>query len=631
MRKALGIFGLLFFSALVFGVQFYPTVVDNKLANGRDFALWENKTIYNRTYHVAQNQSNASDGNDGTELYPFKTINKAAQLLKSGERVIIHSGLYRESVNPKYGGSTPDKMISYEAAKGDDVVVCGSVLVSAELFENSKGWVFSGKVLNQTNDSSSHFWQINLNPDWFKGYNPFGMLNLPNDIEWLNYKQAKMEVYFQRRGLIFIDNTKANQVATPSELSKAPDFSFWVEHNGLRIHIKLPKDKSPKDCKLEFTNVEQVFAPQEYGLGYIQLKGLTFRHAGNGFPVPQRGMVSTSRGHHWIVEDCIFEWANSVGIDMGNESWTTTDQSEIAQHVFRGNVVRNCGIAGLQCYRAKSMLVEDNLFENIGFHDAEHAFESGGIKFHQAENCLIRRNIFSKITHAPGLWLDYKSNKNCRITSNLFSDITTARGGIYIEVSRNNCLVDHNIFYKMRCQYWLSGEYGAGGSAFYTDGSDSINFVNNLIIDAENTGYGAYLNAERIVDMRGGITCNHRVENNIFIDCKKHAIEFANMNNYSNNNFFASPRPGYIKIGNPAPSLLLDIDATRSLYKWDLNSKIVNIDYKFDQDNRTYTLVLKNEITILDGVNLKTGVNILNIDPRKLFNESMSTQYQVDK
>ncbi len=47
-------------------------------------------------------------------------------------------------------------------------------------------------------------------------------------------------------------------------------------------------------------------------------------HAGNGFPVPQRGLVSTNRGHHFIFEDNTFEWANSVGLDIGNEDWAAS-------------------------------------------------------------------------------------------------------------------------------------------------------------------------------------------------------------------------------------------------------------------------------------------------------------------
>ncbi|NDP21265.1 MAG: hypothetical protein GZ091_09325 [Paludibacter sp.] len=117
----------------------------------------------------------------------------------------------------------------------------------------------------------------------------------------------------------------------------------------------------------------------------------------------------------------------------------------------------------------------------------------------------------------------------------------------------------------MRSQYWLSGDYGAGGSAFYTDGFDSINFVNNLIINTKNTGYGAYLNAERLVNMRGGITIDHRVERNVFIDCKKYAIEFANTRNFSDDNLYFNSKSGYIKIENPLPPLLFDIEATNKL------------------------------------------------------------------
>ena len=120
-----------------------------------------------------------------------------------------------------------------------------------------------------------------------------------------------------------------------------------------------------------------------------------------------------------------------------------------------------------------------------------------------------------------------KQRKIAELPQNVFSDITTARGAVYLEASHNHSRVDHNIFHKLRSQYWLSGDYGAGGSALYTDGTDSIDFDHNLAIDIENTGYGAYLNAKRIVGDRGGITRWHDVRHNIFYDCQKHSIEFA--------------------------------------------------------------------------------------------------------
>ena len=584
---------------------------DNLLADGKPFVSWEKPQQFSKTYYVDQHHLKASDANAGTEKMPFKTVSAAARILKAGERVVIKKGLYRESVHPAQGGASPDKMISYEAAPGEEVVICGSVEVPASYFAKSQGWVF-GK-----NSSELNVWQIDLNPEWFEGYNPFGMTNLMSDTEWLDYKRANMTAHFQRRGLLFANGQKLTQVAKPAEMDDAPDLSFWPENNGLRLHVKLPVGKKPADYRFEVTNKEQVFAPRQYGLGYIRLKGITFRHAGNGFPVPQRGLVSTTRGHHWIVEDCIIEWANSVGIDIGNESWSTTEPVEIAHHIVRRNIIRNCGISGLQCYIAKSILLEDNLFEKIGFHNAEHAFESGGVKFHQAENCLIRRNVFSQLTYAPGLWLDYNSNTNCRITNNMFADISTARGGIYIEVSKRNCRVDHNVFYNIRCQYWLSGDYGAGGSAFYTDGSDSIHFDHNVMVNIENTGYGSYLNAERIVGMRGGITSFHTLSNNIFVDCRKHCIEFPNTRNFSDNNLFINPKPAYIKLTNPAPALLLDKDAATTLYGWEKNSRTGIATYSFDSTKIALSLNFDSTSFIPDGFE-KIENKLIFKDPRKL-------------
>lgn len=45
----------------------------------------------------------------------------------------------------------------------------------------------------------------------------------------------------------------------------------------------------------------------------------------NGFPVPQRGLVSTNRGHHWIIEDNTLLWANGVSLDVGKEDWEAID------------------------------------------------------------------------------------------------------------------------------------------------------------------------------------------------------------------------------------------------------------------------------------------------------------------
>jgi hypothetical protein len=593
----------------------YKKIEEDNLANGESFPFWEKHVDYSDVYHVDRNHPSAHDRNPGTEDQPFKTISRAAEVLQPGEKVIIHEGVYRESVHPARGGTAPDKLIAYEAEEDEKVVVKGSVVLPSDEWQPATGWKYGNP------DKHVEVWEFDLSNIELNGYNPFGMLNLMHDREHFQYKkEVNMRPHFKRRGMIFLNGKPIEQVLKPVELASKDSGAFWVEHNGLTVHLRFPHNTSPDDFLIEASVKEQLFVPKKYGLGYIKLKGLTFTHAANGFPVPQRGMVSSNRGNHWIIENCVIEWANSLGIDLGNEMWHTEDQPGLGYHIIRGNIIRHCGISGLQAMNANTLLVEDNLFEHIGWRDAELAFESGGIKFHRANNTLIRRNVFRNITYAPGIWMDYHSNNNCRITRNVFTNITTARGGVYIEVCHRQGRVDHNFFHNLDGQYWLSGDPGAGGSALYTDGSDSLIFDHNFALDMENSGYTDYINAKRIVGMRGGITRWHKILNNIFIDCRTHTVEVANKYNFLNNNWYSLVNPGYIKIGNPAPPLLLDLKACRKLYGWEEKGKITDLKAIFNSEE--LTLTVKSEKENLRGGNLsgpfKTlELNNVSIDPRK--------------
>lgn len=74
------------------------------------------------TYHVSVNNSMASDANSGTEQYPFKTLAKAAQVAFAGDTVIIHEGVYRETLAPKNNGAAMAP-ITFCAAEGENVVI----------------------------------------------------------------------------------------------------------------------------------------------------------------------------------------------------------------------------------------------------------------------------------------------------------------------------------------------------------------------------------------------------------------------------------------------------------------------------------------------------------------------------
>ena len=94
-----------------------------------NFVSWEQPLTFSKTYYVDNNSAKADDNGPGTSEQPFRTINKAAQVLQPGERVVIASGTYRECVRPVRGGTGPAQMISYEAAPGAKVFIKGSEIL----------------------------------------------------------------------------------------------------------------------------------------------------------------------------------------------------------------------------------------------------------------------------------------------------------------------------------------------------------------------------------------------------------------------------------------------------------------------------------------------------------------------
>ena len=362
-----------------------PTDLTAVLPDGRMFEFWEVEPKYEREIHVNNRHPDASDDNDGTIDRPLRTINAAAQIATPGTRVLIHGGVYRETVHPAMGGTGPDRMISYEAYQGEEVIIKASVEVKE--FKPSVGWRFWRGFRREPDSADLKIWEIELDPEDFKGYNPFCAVNVLHDRLYLEYDKTDMTPYLNRRGMVFVDGKPMKQVPLPYMLGES-DNTYWVEANGQKVHIRLPGDADPHNHVIEVTNREQCFAPKVPFLAYIKVKGLTLAHAATGAPVPQRGSLSCYRGHHWIIEDCVIDWANGVGIDCGNECWHhTIEPGQVIGHtIIRRNVIRNVGVCGIAGMWVSGMLIEDNLIEGTGWQRMELSWEAGGIKLHNSVN-----------------------------------------------------------------------------------------------------------------------------------------------------------------------------------------------------------------------------------------------------
>jgi hypothetical protein len=97
-----------------------------------------------KTYYVS---TTGDDGHDGLSLdSPFRTVQKAASVMKPGSRCLIRQGIYRETVRPAYTGIA-GATLSFEAYNGENVVIDGADPIT--------GWtVHSGSIYKAPMPSS---------------------------------------------------------------------------------------------------------------------------------------------------------------------------------------------------------------------------------------------------------------------------------------------------------------------------------------------------------------------------------------------------------------------------------------------------------------------------------------------
>ncbi len=574
-----------------------------RLPDGSFFTTWEDPCKYTRELHVAAGHPGAADTNDGSPEHPFATINAAAAVAEPGTRVLIHTGTYRECVRPARGGESPARMISYENFQDDEVVIKASEVAKA--FVPSEGWRKGASPWDAA-PPDVPIWATALNPDAFRGYNPFCAVNILHDRLFIEYEKTDMTTYLNRRGMVFCDGKPLVQVPLYHHMSLQPG-SYWVEANGQTVHFRLPGDANPADHVIELTCREQCFAPLIPFLSYIRVKGLVCAHAATGAPVPQRGSISLYRGHHWVIEDCTIDWSNGVGIDIGNECWHhTMDSGLVLGHdIIRRCGIHNVGVCAIAAMFVENILLEDNLISGTGWQKMELSWEAGGFKAHNCRNSLIRRNIFTKTFRADHLWLDV-ANENNRITSNLFLDGIEQREAIFIECSRDGTnLIDNNFFWNVEGRFdpaalkeepgstgWYKMEENGpvNGYAIYGEGTDHLRIAHNFMGKCRSAGYFTKPVAFRIDRAsRGGTSRDARLYNNIFYDCGEAAIKFPTEKNDSDGNLFLNMPGGYLRVIYPAPEACLDLPAWQEFYNKDLNSAEGSLRIAVDTENYTIT------------------------------------------
>ncbi|WP_221640638.1 discoidin domain-containing protein [Actinoallomurus bryophytorum] len=424
-----------------------------------------------RTIHVAKN---GNDANAGTQSAPYLTINKAAQVAEPGDTVVVHSGLYRETVKPARGGTSESTRITYTNAGDGEVTIKGS--------EEINTWV----------RSSGNVWSVTLPGTFFGDYNPYAT-GQPQGGEggfFPGYTAGDVylseQAYYEKSSLTDVQagpNTWFSQVSGSST-------TIWANFNGADPNAKLA----------EINVRRQIFAPDAWGLGYITVRGFTMNQAAgtySDFPSSpsrrQAGAVSVNGGLRWIIENNIILNARTIAVDIGlgcdewagNRPGTTRtnfhDTAKYGSHIVRDNYIGKAGQSGIAGVFSWNSEIMYNRIEDTNYRNEFSGAETAPIKVHYMNEGLIKGNYLknSKGTNSAGIWTDW-GNQNVRVTGNI---VLNTPWGYYAEAVFGPILVDNNVF--------------IGDGDIRTLDATGIVYANNLFIDdgqihTDGTGRDAY-------------------------------------------------------------------------------------------------------------------------------------------
>ena len=436
-------------------------------------------------YYVA---GDASTKGCGTKERPFRTISQAAAIARSGDTVIVGPGIYREYVNPRYGGTGDDQRVTYISQ-----VPLGAIITGAEKIRQ---WThYEGDV-----------WFTRIPNGFFNDHNPYTIL-IKGDWYQSSLYNHTGEVYLNGKSLYEVPSLNEVLHPTVCPSSWEPDFSahkwYTEQDEDVTVIYANFQGADPRKENVEINVRRNCFYPDRTGIGYITLSGFVIRQAATSWAPPtayQDGMVGPHWSKGWIIEDCEISHSKCSGISLGkylqpnNENkWTTTfykdgtqterdaicqaqiegwNKENIGSHTVRRCNIHDCGQTGIVGHLGGVFsIIEDNHIHHINNKQNLLGAEIGGIKMHAAIDVIIRRNHFHHCTR--GLWLDWQA-QGTRVSQNLFHDNVPPKGikvadvgeDIFIEVSHGPTLLDNNLLLS-DCAVRLS--------------TQGVAFVHNLI------------------------------------------------------------------------------------------------------------------------------------------------------
>lgn len=413
---------------------------------------------HGKEFHVSVTGSNS---NDGSLARPFKTIMAAANVAMPGDVITVHAGVYREQITPPRGGNSEKEMITYQAAKGENVEIKGSELV--------KNW---RKVGNDT-------WEVKIPNAFFGKFNPYSD-TIHGDWFWPTPKERRYHT-----GAVYLNGDWLMEAPSQQEVMRTADeknLLWWCNVDSTTTTIWAQfKNADPNKEAVEINARQTVFYPDKPFINFIKVKGFMMENAATNWAPPtaeQMGLIGTHWSRGWIIEDNTVQYSKCVGIALGKygdefdnrntesaEGYVGTikralafgwNKATVGGHIVRNNHIAYCEQAGIVGSMGCSFsTIEGNTIHDVHVRKLFTGAEMAAIKFHGAVDVqIIRNNIYHSCL---GIWLDWMA-QGAQVKNNLLHDNDM---DLFIEVCHGPALVSNNIFLSGNATFMNSG-----GTAF---------------------------------------------------------------------------------------------------------------------------------------------------------------------
>jgi hypothetical protein len=452
------------------------------------------------SYHVAPH---GSDDNPGNAAAPFRSISKAAGLMRPGDECVVHPGTYRETVRPAASGTGP-KPILFTAGEGGEVIVAGSEIVAdwtlhtGRIFSANVDWPVDQVFVNgrmatparHPNRGQNHYerstFDVTVSGTQVSASNIAGSAWAEGcmwAISGPHYAWGSARIVAHTSDGIVLDSalplsSKGKASAYVEGAMVALDAEGeWCQRNG-RIYFMPPASSTPNAMTIEATRRGWAFDLS--GLSHIRVTGFRVLAAS----------VNMDRAEHCLVARCRFRWPGfrrdiRGGFNRDNGPNIESEGLGVVlggrHNAIRDSVVAYCVGDGITVYG------ESNTVENCVVHDCDSSgSDCAPVAATGTGHSIARCTIYN----AGRSGLLHRKLKDARIEHNHIHHVglmTSDFGGTYTYwTDGGGTVIAHNRIHDARGP-------GYGGSGIYID-NGSANFVIHHNLCFSNQLAGIHLN-----------------------------------------------------------------------------------------------------------------------------------------